>query len=115
MKVVGFFQESAFLVGAGAIVLGAIQIERFVLMHFGLLLVPTLPEGDFLNPYGTTVPIIFTTLLYVVYLAILFCYHNELRNLPEDEERNSPINFQSPTYIRDMRPPRFHPNSAAIP
>lgn len=88
------------LIGGGAVVLFFILGKRFVLMYFGLLLHPTLPEGDFLNPYGTTVPIIFTVLLYLVYLAILFCYHNELKYLDSQERPMSPLNFQSPRHIR---------------
>lgn len=94
------FQESSVLIGGGAIVLFLILAERFTLMYFGLLLKPTLPEGDFLNPYGTTVPVIFTVLLYLVYLAILFCYHNELKHLDSQERTSSPINFHSPRHIR---------------
>lgn len=58
-----------------------ILTERFVLMYFGLLLNPTLPEGDFLNAYGFsgTVPVLFTVILYIVYLFILFVYHYELK------------------------------------
>jgi len=75
----GTDQESTFLVGSGAMLLFFIVSKRYFIMYYGFLLKPSLPEGDFLNPYGTTVPVIFTVLLYTFYLSILFCYHNELK------------------------------------
>ncbi|OXA55333.1 uncharacterized protein LOC110849039 [Folsomia candida] len=74
----GTDQESTMLVGTGAIMLLVILGKRYIVMYHGMLLKPTLPEGDFLNPYGTTVPVIFSVLLYIFYMSILFCYHNEL-------------------------------------
>jgi len=75
----GADQESTMLVGSGALLLAFIISKRYAVMYYGFLLKPSLPEGDFLNPYGTTVPVIFTVLLYTFYLSILFCYHNELK------------------------------------
>ncbi|OXA55328.1 hypothetical protein Fcan01_09313 [Folsomia candida] len=77
----GADEESQVLIGIGGILLLVILTERFVLMYFGLLLNPTLPEGDFLNAYGFsgTVPVLFTVILYIVYLFILFVYHYELK------------------------------------
>jgi hypothetical protein len=67
-----------------------------MLMGLGLMLVEVLPEGGFLYVYGTPViPIIFTVLLYILYLALLFCYHNELQATPPQDILNSPNRITS--------------------
>ncbi|OXA55335.1 putative tape measure protein [Folsomia candida] len=129
----GADEESQVLIAGGGVLLFLILGERFTLMYFGLMLNSTLPEGDFLNPYGDTIPIIFTgsfayfmywefftilgalienlflkVLLYLFYFGVLFGYHKELQENDEDQ-MSSPIHHHS---SRGRSPP---PDTMVIP
>ncbi|CAG7722524.1 unnamed protein product [Allacma fusca] len=101
----GADEESHTLIRTGAFLLALIIVARFALLYFDLIMVEKikLPEASFLYAYGTTVPVIFTCILYIFYLAILFCYHNELTHLENQAQCDSPINFQSPRHLRQSQ------------
>lgn len=75
----GADQESSTLIRCGAFSLILVLLFRFILMGLSLMISDILPEATFLYVYRTAIiPVMFTLLIYLFYLAMLFCYHNEL-------------------------------------
>ena len=75
----GADEQSPRLVRLSGLFLASVLSLRFVLLGFSLMINETLPEATFLYVYRTSsIPILFTLLIYVFYGAMLFCYYNEL-------------------------------------